>query len=44
MPVYFLGEDLVVGFFIAFFLQILDPPPTHKGSAVFLNIGLTHTC
>ena len=28
----------------SFFLQILSsPPPTHKGSAVFLNIGLTHT-
>ena len=24
-----------------FFLRILSPPPPHKGSAVFQNIGLT---
>ena len=38
MPSFFLGVDFIV--FWHFFL-ILSP---HKGSAVFLNIGLTQTC
>ena len=41
MPNFFLGVDLVV--FSSFFSLNFKPPPTHKGSAVFLNIGLTHT-
>ena len=36
-------------YFLDFFFQILSPPPPpphppHKGSAVFLNFGLTQTC
>ena len=41
MPNFFLGVDLF--FFQAFFSSKFKPPPPHKGSAVFLNIELTHT-
>ena len=40
---FFLGVDLIV--FPPFtFFQNLSPPLTHRGAAVFLNIGLTQTC
>ena len=42
MPNFFLGVDSIV--FLAFFFQILSPPPPHKGSAVSLDIGLTQNC
>ena len=38
---FFLGCGL--GCFFELFSSSFKPPPTHKGSAVFLNIGLTHT-
>ena len=40
MPKFFLGVDLVV-FFFELFSSNFKPPPTHKGSAVFLIIGRT---
>ena len=49
MPNFFLGVDLFFFFFFFFFFwsffssSNFKPPPTHKGSAVFLNIGLTNT-
>ena len=43
MPIFFLGVDLIV-FPALFFSNFKPPPPPHKGSAVFLNIGLTQTC
>ena len=43
MPNFFLVVDLVGFFFELFFSSNFKPPSTHKGSAVFLNIGLTHT-
>ena len=42
MPNFFLGVKLIV--FPAFIFSSFKPPPTHKGSAVFLNIELTQTC
>ena len=41
MPNFFLGVDFIVFPFL-FFFNFKNP--SHKGSAVFLNIGLTQTC
>ena len=44
MPNFILGVDFIVfpAFIFANFKPLPHPP--HKGSAVFLNIGLTQTC
>ena len=44
VPNFFLDVDLIV--FPAFIFSNFKPLPPlpHKGSAVFLNIGLTQTC
>ena len=46
MPNFFLMCGLYGFLKFDFFFQILSPPPhpPHKGSTVFLNIGLTQTC